>query len=374
MTLLHIEHIAKAFGDSKALDDITLSINSGEVHALVGENGAGKSTLIKILTGVYSPSEGNLHWQGRHVKIASPKEAHDLGIHVIHQDRQLVPSFTGLENLYMYFPYPKKGLRINWSAMHKEATDLLEKWGMNLPLKRPVSEMTPSEKTMLEIARAMMSDSKLLILDEPTASLTDKESELLFQFIHRLRNEGVAIIYISHRLEEVIHLSDRVSVLMGGKLVKTLAKEEVTGERLIRYMTDGQASFEKLAYHKQTAGKSLLHVRNLRTVDHTVKNVSFQLNEGEILGIYGLAGAGRTETMEAIYGLRKIESGTITVYQEEVRQPSPAYAIEKGVVLIPENRHEDALIMGNTISENMSLPILKRITKTGILQKKRKKH
>ena len=370
MALLQIDKISKVFGTNKALNNITLSINAGEVHALVGENGAGKSTLIKILTGVYSPSEGSLHWQSKQVKIGSPKEAQDLGINVIHQDRQLISYFTGLENLYLNTNYPKSGLGINWSAMHKEAAALLDKWGMNIPLKKMVSEMTPSERTMLEIARAMMSNSKLLILDEPTASLTDKESELLFQFIERLRSEGVAIIYISHRLEEVMHLSDQITVLMGGKQIITLPKEEVTQERLIHYMTDGQAAIGKSKRSKPVIGKSLLSVKNLRTSDTIVKQVSLELHEGEIVGVYGLAGAGRTETMEAIYGLRRIEEGSVAFYQQLVTNPSPAYAIENGVVLIPENRHEDALIMGNSISENMSLPILSKLTKGGVVQKK----
>ena len=371
MTLLQIQHVSKSFGKSQALDDITMSINAGEVHAIIGENGAGKSTLIKILTGVYLPSEGNLHWQGMPVKIGSPKEAHDLGIYAIHQDRQLVPSFTGLENLYMYFPYPKRGLRIHWSKMNKEATEMLEEWGIQIPLSIPASEMTPAERTMLEVARAMMSDSKLLILDEPTASLTDKESQLLFQCIERLRQKGVAIIYISHRLEEVIQLSDVVSVFLSGRLVKTLAKEEVTQDALIHYMTDGQVPISNHTKNEESFGKTLLSVNGLRTADGIVKNVSFQLREGEILGVYGLAGSGRTETMEAIYGLRKWETGRLTLYDQEVKRPSPSFSIEKGMVLIPENRHEDALIMGNTIIENMSLSILKKVIKNGILRKKR---
>lgn len=373
MALLQIDNISKVFGKTKALDDISMSIQEGEVHALVGENGAGKSTLIKILTGVYSPSEGQLYWQGKPLYISSPKDAQDIGINVIHQDRQLVSSFTGLENLYLNKAYPKKGLRINWQAMKKEGAELVERWGMNIPLQKTVSDMSPSERTMLEIARCMMSESKLLILDEPTASLTDKESELLFQFIDRVRNEGVAVIYISHRLEEVMSLCNRVTVLMGGKLIKTLAKEEVTEERLVYYMTDGQVSVKKGKQSKRTNGKALVKVQDLKTADGTVRKANLELFEGEILGVYGLAGAGRTETMEAIYGLRKIESGSITLHQQQIPKPSPSEAISKGVVLIPENRHEDALIMNNSILENMSLPILKRMTKGGILQKKEEK-
>ncbi|MFD1030230.1 sugar ABC transporter ATP-binding protein [Metaplanococcus flavidus] len=369
MNLLKFEGISKEFGSVKALNNITLEIKSGEVHALIGENGAGKSTLIKILTGVYTPSEGQIHWDGNPVKIENPKEAKNLGIDVIHQDRQLISSFSGLENLYLNTIYPKKFLGVDWNAMKKESSILLDKWGMDIPLHKQVSEMTPSERTMLEIARSMMSNSKVLILDEPTASLTDKESELLFHFIKRLRSEGVAIIYISHRLEEVIDLADNVTVLMNGNLVKTLHQSVITQELLIHYMTDGQTTINKKEKNQRHLGEVLLSVSNLSTVDKTVKDVTFDLHEREILGVYGLAGAGRTETVEAMFGLRKKEAGTIRFFNKEVLKPSPVHAIQNGIVLIPENRHEDALIMENSIAENMSLPILNTLTKFGKLQK-----
>jgi len=372
MPLLHIENLTKKFGGHTALDRITLSIEPGEVHALVGENGAGKSTLIKILTGVYEPTGGRLFWNGQEVRVDSPNDAQQLGINVIHQDRQLIPYFTGIENLYLNVPYPRKalGLGIDWKKMKKEAEGLLAKWGMDFPLTVPASDLTPSERTMLEIARAMMHHSKLLILDEPTASLTDKESELLFAFIERLREEGVSIIYISHRLEEVIRLSNRVTVLMGGKKMKTLAREELSIDRLVHYMTDGQAHEKKETANRPSAGESILQVENLRTADQAVKQVNFELNRGEILGVYGLAGSGRTETMEAIYGLRKIQEGTILFKQQTITKPDPGNSIQNGLVLIPENRHEDALIMQNTITENMTLPIVGMFTKNGVLQKK----
>ncbi|MEK3888792.1 sugar ABC transporter ATP-binding protein [Bacillus sp. FSL K6-3431] len=372
MTLLQIENLTKSFGVNTALDGITLTIEPGEVHALVGENGAGKSTLIKVLTGVYEPTDGRLIWNGQEVQVNSPKEAQQLGINVIHQDRQLIPYFTGIENLYLSIPYPNKafGLGIDWNKMMNEAKELLERWGMNFPLKVPASNMTPSERTMLEIARAMMHDSKLLILDEPTASLTDKESELLFTFIERLRDEGVAIIYISHRLEEVIRLSNRVSVLMGGKWMKTLEREDLSIEKLVHYMTDGQAKAASDITHHASTGETVLKIENLSTVDQTVKSANFELKAGEILGVYGLAGAGRTETMEAIYGLRKMKDGTIFFQQQKVENPTPGNSIQSGMVLIPENRHDDALIMQNTITENMTLPIINQFTRNGVLQKK----
>ncbi|WP_374721335.1 sugar ABC transporter ATP-binding protein [Peribacillus tepidiphilus] len=368
MSLLTIENVTKKFGVNTALSSINLEINRGEVHSLVGENGAGKSTLIKILSGVYEKSKGRLLWEGNEVDIKNPKVAHDLGINVIHQDRQLVPYFTGLENLYLYLPYPRKGLGVAWKLMKHEAQKLQEKWGMNIPLHLPVSSMSSSEKTLLEILRAMMTDSKLLILDEPTASLTDKESELLFSFIERLKEQGVAIVYISHRLEEVIRLSDQVSVLMGGNLMTTLKKDDVTKEALIYHMTGGQEMKIVVSQSSTKVSQSvLLKVENLTTQDQKVLDVNFFLHEGEILGVYGLAGAGRTECLEAIYGLRKWESGTV-IFKDKHLSGHPGESIENGLVLIPENRHQDALIMENSIKENMTLPILSRLSKNGIVQ------
>jgi ribose transport system ATP-binding protein len=371
MSLLKIKNLTKKFGVNTALYSIDLMINRGEVHSIVGENGAGKSTLIKILTGVYEKTSGHLFWEEKDVDINNPKDAHDLGINVIYQDRQLVPYFTGLENLYLNLAYPRKGLRVDWKSMKQEAKELQKRWGMNIPLHLPVSSMSPSEKTLLEILRAMMTDSKLLILDEPTASLTDKESELLFSFIERLKDRGVAIVYISHRLEEVIRLSDKVSVLMGGKLITTLKKDEVTKEALIQHMTGGlkmkRAASQSSKKISQTV---LLKVKNLTSQDKKVQNVNFQLHEGEIVGVYGLAGAGRTECLETIYGLRKRDSGTVQ-FRDLYLSGNPKESIENGLVLIPENRHQDALILESSIKENMTLPILKKLIKNGIIQRKK---
>ncbi|MCL6573966.1 MAG: sugar ABC transporter ATP-binding protein [Bacillus sp. (in: Bacteria)] len=376
MSLLQIENLTKKFGGNTALHSINIEFEPGEVHALVGENGAGKSTLIKIVTGVYERTEGKILWQGKETEIRSPKEAQLLGINVIHQDRQLVNTFTGLENLYLNIPYPRKasGIGIDWKRMKKDAQFLQEKWGMAIPLHLPVDSMTPSERTLLEILRAMMSESKLLILDEPTAALTDKESELLFSFIERLTKQGVAVIYISHRLEEVIRLSNKVTVLMGGKVMGTLEKEELTKNVLIKKMTGGHYTGKDEKKSSKIPNPTvLMEVEDLKTKDGKVKNVSFQLHVGEVLGVYGLAGAGRTECLEAIYGLRKLENGLIKHRGEIVSSPSPKGSLDNGLVLIPENRHEDALIMENTIKENITLPIITKMTKKGVIQKKAEK-
>ncbi|RHW42752.1 sugar ABC transporter ATP-binding protein [Neobacillus notoginsengisoli] len=372
MTLLRIENISKKFGSHLALDSINIAIEPGEIHALVGENGAGKSTLIKILTGVYERTDGKIFWEDKEADIESPRDAHALGINAIHQDRQLVPYFTGYENLYLNIDYPlkKSKLGIDWKKIKEDAELLQDAWGIKIPLDRPVSELTPSERTLLEILRSMMSQSKLLILDEPTASLTDKESELLFGFIQKLKARGVSIIYISHRLEEVTMLSDRVTVLMGGKVMVTLEKDEVTKEELIQNMTGGQgvALKEKTVRASKRAEK-LLEVANLKTRDGMVKGASFEVYSGEVLGIYGLAGAGRTECLEAIYGFRDLESGSVKVKGTPALL-NPARSIASGMVLIPENRHEDALIMENNLLENMTLPVIQSLTKKGVVQKK----
>lgn len=374
MEQLRIQNISKVFGGNKALDSINLSIESGKVHSLVGENGAGKSTLIKIITGVYQPTEGELFWKDKQVKIDTPSYAHELGINAIHQDRQLVSYFNGLENLFLNSNYPlkKNWIGINWRKMKQEAEELKHQWGIEVPLDVPVSKMTPSQQTLLEILRAMSSESKVLILDEPTASLTDKESELLFSFIDRLKNKGVAIIYISHRLEEVIRISDKVTVLTGGKLIKTLTKDELTKEKIIHYMTDGQTinALKKATQQSDKERPTLLEVTSLKTKDRTVKNVSFTVRGGEILGVYGLAGSGRTESLEAIYGLRQIEAGVIKYKDEVISTPTPKKLINHGIIMIPENRIQEGLIMGNTIKENMTLPILDLVTKSGRINRK----
>lgn len=371
--LLQTKGITKAFGGHKALDNVHVMFEAGTVHSLLGENGAGKSTLIKILTGVYQPTSGQIIWEGNEVKIERPKAAQDLGINVIHQDRQLVPYFTGLENLFLNKTYPKKMFGgIHWNLMREQANALKEKWKIDIPLDKPVYDMTPTERTMLEILRAMSQESKVLVLDEPTASLTDKESVLLFSLIDHLKKEGVAIIYISHRLEEVIQISDDVTVLTGGKVTASLTKEEITRQKIIYHMTDGQQiNVTKKEKTDVSVHPVVLTVSNLATKDEKVKDVSFNVRRGEIVGMYGLAGAGRTESMEAIFGLREKVNGTVIYKEKTYNKVSPKKMIRDGMILIPENRHDEGLIMPNTISHNMTLPILDQVSNGGVLIRKK---
>jgi len=373
MSLLEVQQLDKKFGLHHALSDISLSIASGEVVGLVGENGAGKSTFIKIITGVYTPDGGRIAWNGQAVTIHSPRDAHRLGIHVIHQERHLIPSFSGYENLYLGLPLPqlKFGLRVKWNRMKERAEAVKKELGIELDLTKTAEEMSPPERTMLELMRVMMQDCKLLILDEPTASLTDQETEVLFRLIERMTDQGTAILYVSHRMEEIFRLSDRIIVFRNGKCAGTLQREEADLKKVISYMTDTDyqgttAQERRNALHEPV----LLEVRNLSTVDGTVRDTSFRVHRGEIVGIFGLAGAGRTELLEAIYGGRPIQSGDVAVAGKTQRIASPQQALENGMVLIPEDRRSEGLVMNLTIRENMTLPRLKHFS-TGFYVRQR---
>lgn len=369
MALLEAKGIDKRFGAHYALSGVSLAIEPGEVHALVGENGAGKSTFIKIVTGVYKPDGGELIWQGKAVHVPDPKTARQLGINVIHQDRQLIPAFTGLENLYLGLAYPKRlfGLGVRWREMRERAVQTAARYGIDVPLDIQAKEMSPPERTMLEILRAMMLECRLLILDEPTAALTDREAELLFSLIGRLRSQGTAIVYVSHRMDEIFRLSDRITVLRNGKLAGTLTRSEATRDKLISLMTAGQA---KTAGQPNGAGARsrtdpasaaplIMRAAGVATTDGKVKRASLDVRGGEIVGLFGLAGAGRTELLEAVYGLRPIHTGVVSVAGERIKRPSPRKSLNRGVVLIPEDRRGHALVMDMTIRENMTLPVLR---------------
>lgn len=373
LALLQTMSLNKKFGGHQALHNVDVTFEAGEVHALVGENGAGKSTFIKILTGVYYPTSGDILLNGEAVEIENPKVAQELGINVIHQDRQLIPYFTGLENLFLNRTYPKTKLgAVNWKKMRKEAETLQNKWQIAVPLHLPVYAMTPTQRTMLEILRAMGQESKMLILDEPTASLTDKEAEVLFALIQKLVDEGVSIVYISHRLEEVTKLAKKVTVLTGGKVTASLEGEEISTDRIIHYMTNGQKMKEvKRSGPIQDTNATLLSVSGLASKDQKVKDVSFTVRAGEIVGMYGLAGAGRTESMEILFGLRQQEAGEIFYKKEKIAKPTPGKMIDHGLILIPENRHDDGLIMSNTIKENMTITTLDQVSKVGVIQNKK---
>lgn len=366
--LLRTEHVSKQFNDIYALKDINFSIEAGEIHGLVGENGAGKSTLIKLLTGVYSLDEGTIYWDDKPVKITNPVESRAVGINVIHQDRVLISSFDGVENAYLGMEYPTKGGRIDWKLMAQRTREVADRLGIDIDLTKTAAELSPPQKTCLEIVRAMMQDCRLLILDEPTASLTDKESELLFRIIGTLKKKGTAILYVTHRMEEIFRLTDRITVFKNGEMVKTVQTSDVDRDQLVGMMTDhwvGQ-SIE----HRTQFGPVLLDAQHISSADGIVRDADLQVHQGEILGVFGLGGSGRTELLECIYGYRPMRSGTVTLNGQPLTRPSPSDSIQRGMVLICEDRRGKALIGGLSVKENVSLSSMKQFSRLGVVKEK----
>lgn len=369
--LLRTEKLSKSFNGVYALSNINFEVEAGEVHGLVGENGAGKSTLIKMLTGVYSIDEGTVFWEDQPVKIPNPSQSRTLGINVVHQDRTLIPAFDGVENAYLGREYPHKGMQVDWKIMWETVEKTRDELGIELDLSKMAIELSPPQKTCLEIIRAMMNDCKLLILDEPTASLTDKESEILFDIIGKLKKKGTSVLYVSHRMDEIFRLTDRITVFKNGSMVSCVKTSEVDKDKLVSMMTDEWKGSDIV--HNTNFGKVLLEVQGIRTKDSVMKKGSLKVREKEILGVFGLGGSGRTELLEGIYGYRPITEGTVTIDGEQQNMLSPANSIKKGMVLISEDRRGKALVGNLSIKENVLLSCIDCYAKHGYLDEKKEK-
>ena len=369
--LLRTEKLSKSFNGVYALSNINFEVEAGEVHGLVGENGAGKSTLIKMLTGVYSIDEGTVFWEDQPVKIPNPSQSRTLGINVVHQDRTLIPTFDGVENAYLGREYPHKGMQVDWKTMWETVEKTRDELGIELDLSKMAIELSPPQKTCLEIIRAMMNDCKLLILDEPTASLTDKESEILFDIIGKLKKKGTSVLYVSHRMDEIFRLTDRITVFKNGSMVSCVKTSEVDKDKLVSMMTDEWKGSDIV--HNTNFGKVLLEVQGIRTKDGVMKKGSLKVREKEILGVFGLGGSGRTELLEGIYGYRPITEGMVTIDGEQQNMLSPANSIKKGMVLISEDRRGKALVGNLSIKENVLLSCIDCYAKHGYLDEKKEK-
>ena len=369
--LLRTEKLSKSFNGVYALSNINFEVEAGEVHGLVGENGAGKSTLIKMLTGVYSIDEGTVFWEDQPVKIPNPSQSRTLGINVVHQDRTLIPTFDGVENAYLGREYPHKGMQVDWKTMWETVEKTRDELGIELDLSKMAIELSPPQKTCLEIIRAMMNDCKLLILDEPTASLTDKESEILFDIIGKLKKKGTSVLYVSHRMDEIFRLTDRITVFKNGSMVSCVKTSGVDKDKLVSMMTDEWKGSDIV--HNTNFGKVLLEVQGIRTKDGVMKKGSLKVREKEILGVFGLGGSGRTELLEGIYGYRPITEGMVTIDGEQQNMLSPANSIKKGMVLISEDRRGKALVGNLSIKENVLLSCIDRYAKHGYLDEKKEK-
>lgn len=353
---LRMKGISKSFHGVQALKDISFELYHGEVHALLGENGAGKSTLIKILSGIYQADSGSIELNGSVVQINNPLDAMHHGIAVIHQELILAENMTIAENVFMGREKCNRLGMVNFKRAEREVQEMLDSLGIDLKATASVAELSTPQKQLVEIVKALTYNANIVVMDEPTASLSSKEVDMLFSIIDRLKEQGISIIYISHRMEELFLKSDRVTVLRDGEYIATLVTAETNPSELVRLMV-GRKIDDFYTHKKQDVDEVVLEVQNLSTPEK-LRNVSFQLRKGEILGISGLVGAGRTELARAIFGIDRISAGKIIYKGKELTINSSSDAINQGIVLIPESRKEQGLILGHSVGFNITISVL----------------
>ena len=353
--LLELRGISKTFPGVKALDDVSFVVYPGEVHMLIGENGAGKSSLMKVLCGAYTADAGQFYSNGEPVAIRSPADARKFGIAVIFQEFSLVPYLNIAQNIFLGREFKGRfpGL-IDHPRMHREARKILDLLGLDLSTRTLVHELGVAQQQMVEIAKALSQHARILVMDEPTAALSDRETERLFAMIRQLQAEGVAIIYISHRMAEVFAMGDRVTVLRDGKKVGTRLPGEASPDELVRMMVGRNVDMTYARSFGTSAGEIILEVQDLRSANG-VKGVSLKVRRGEIVGLSGLVGAGRTEVARAIFGADKVTGGEIRLFGKAHRG-TPDQAVAAGIALIPENRKAEGLALIRTVCDNLVLP------------------
>lgn len=360
--VLEMKNINKSFSKTKVLNDVNFDLYSGEVHALVGSNGAGKSTLMKILTGVYSYDSGEIFLQDKKVdkQIIDSKEA---GISMIFQELSLVPTMTVSENIFLGQEI-SDNIKLNKKEMQIKVLKLLSDLNIDLDPNTVVSDLSTGMQQMVEIAKAISKESKILVFDEPTTALTENESNQLFDMISDLKKQGIAIVYISHRMNEILKISDKITILKNGKNVLTEQVENLTMKQIVSSMltksSDSNFVWKKRYYDKNK--KDILKVENLK-INDKINDINFSLKPGEIIGIAGLMGSGRTEILESLFGITKYESGNIYINQKEVDIQNVNDAINEGIALVPEDRRISGLITDHSIKDNLVLPILPNISK-----------
>ncbi|HEY9620714.1 MAG TPA: sugar ABC transporter ATP-binding protein, partial [Crinalium sp.] len=367
--VLEMRGISKSFHGVPALQNVQLVVCPGEVHALMGENGAGKSTLMKILAGAYSADGGEIWINGKPVRIASPSDARNAGISLIYQELNVAPNLTVAENIFMGKERRKGWAFLDREGMQREADVILQNLGASFNSAVTVSRLSIAEQQQVEIARALKDNSRILVMDEPTAALSDRETERLFEIIQRLRNDGIAIIYISHRMEEVYSLADRVSVLRDGEYVGTLTRSELSSERLVQMMVG--RSLKDFYEHTSTGQRTQAAEPRLRVVGLTdgkkVAPSSLELYSGEILGLAGLVGAGRTELARLIFGADPKTGGEIYLDGKPLSVTKPTDAIAAGIGYVPEDRKDLGLFLEMSSRENIVMNVLGDDAKAGVM-------
>jgi rhamnose transport system ATP-binding protein len=353
-----LDGVSMRFGATQALDDVSLELRPGEIHGLVGENGAGKSTLVKILAGVHQPDAGSVGLDGEPVVLHGPAQARELGIAVVHQEPRLFPDLTVAENVFLgHAPRGPVGT-IDWGAMRRASSSIFAGLGVRMDPGAIVRGLSMADQQLIEIAKALSIEARVLILDEPTASLSVHEVERLFAIVRQTRDRGVAVLFVSHRLDEVFELCDRATVLRDGKHVVTAATKDLTPADLIRHMVGRAVSlFPKV---ESPIGDVLLQVDGLARGE-AFRDVSFTVRAGEILGLAGLVGAGRTEVARVLFGVDRADAGEIRLAGEPVSFNSPSAALAAGIAYVPEDRHQDGLVLDFPIGSNVTLPILPRL-------------
>ena len=368
MPILKLENISKSFPGVNALTDICLDINRGEVRGIVGENGAGKSTLMKILTGIYNKDAGRIEIDGLESIIKSPLHAQQLGLSIIFQEFNLVNTLSIAENIFVGRLSRRPVTGIDWKQINKDASILMNRVGLSINPTTKVGELSVAQKQMVEIAKSLSFDSKIIIMDEPTATLTSNEIENLFTIIDQMKIDGVTVIYISHRLDEIFRLCDNVTVLRDGYVIETRSVKDITREEIISLMVGRSIENEYPKRQEFKREKIVLQVKNL-TIDGEFENISFDLYEGERLGIAGLVGSGRTEIVRAIFGADRITGGSILLHSKPVTISSPRSAIKKKIAFLTEDRKQQGLILPESISANMTLAALRKVTKFGFVDR-----
>jgi ribose transport system ATP-binding protein len=362
--LLSIKNISKRYPGVQALKDVSLDIYEGEIHALVGENGAGKSTLIKVISGAILPDSGSLCFNDIHYTEMTPRLSSSLGIHMIYQEFNLIPNLSVAENMYIGEEFVKGGI-IDQRTLLRKAKEVLDRMKLDIDPSREITALSVAYMQMVEIAKAISRNVRLLIMDEPTAPLSNTEVATLFNLVRRLKQEGVTVIYITHRLQELFEISDRLTVMRDGSIVKTLETSGASTSELIRLMVGREASAEFPKRNSSPRERVMLEVRDFS--GNGVRHASFQVREGEILGLAGLVGAGRTELVRMIFGADPPESGVLLINGKEVTIKNPRHAVKMGMGLVPEDRKQHGAILGFPILWNVTLPILKDLS-MGLLQ------
>ena len=369
---IEMRGIDKSFGSNQVLKQAGFTLESGEVHALMGENGAGKSTLMKILTGVYTKDAGTVLVDGKEVNYKNPQEAEKAGIVFIYQELNVMFDLTVEENLFMGKEIHGKFGICDKKAMQKKAQEALNILGVNISPKTVMAELSVGQQQMVEICKALMADAKVIIMDEPTAALTQSETVALFKVIESLRKKGVSMVYISHRMEEIFELCDRITVLRDGSYIGVKNIPETNMNEIVKMMI-GREIGERYPSRNVKIGKEVLKVKEL-TRKGTFQDVNFSVRAGEVLGVSGLMGAGRTEIMQAIFGNLSYESGTIEIDGKEVKISNPRQAMEHGIGFITEDRKTEGLMLDKSIRENISLCNLRRISKSSVISREAEKN